>query len=435
MVLAGALLAAIAGATPAGAQSASPTEVVGFVNSYRAAIGLPGTIAHEPRWSEACRLHNEYGSRHRVLAHSEDPAKPGYTAEGHWAGQNSVLYAGSMWTQTRNPFETAPFHLHQLLNPRIDRMGASENSGYGCATTLASRGRAAPAGTVTYTYPANGRSHRSSEVASEGPYTPGSRVGIPEGTRTGPYLYVMFDGPWNAGWSRSKVDSATMTGPGGAVEVRIVDQTTPGAGVYLPIGAQIIPVAPLQAGATYTVSVAGTVTDPYDSHANGQWVPKNYPVSHTWSFTATAEALRSARQDGAPSLQETDFPVPRQRDANPPPKPSILKAKVRGPNVHVLADVGDVGHVTALLENRRHKGRGKWRTIDTREDALGRVKLVGRVPVGVSYVRVDSSDLERFQPEVVHGPKDHPEGHSETLGPDGFEGSERAAWLAIERGD
>jgi hypothetical protein len=401
----------------------SPADLVKLLNDYRTAIGLPGPVPEDAKWSEACRRHNEYSIRNDFIGHSQDKNRPGYSSEGEWAAQVSVLYAGSTWTATRNPFETAPFHLHQLLNPRLDRTGASEVRGRGCIVTLGSRGRVAPKDPVTYTYPASGATHRPSEVASEGPYTPGSRVGIPEGTRTGPYLYLMFDGPWNAGWSKAKVKSASLTGPAGAVELKAVDGTTPGAGQYLPIGAELIPVQPLQPNVTYTASVAATVTDPYHSYDHGkkEWVPKDYDVSHTWSFATSAQGLRAApgpgaRQGEVPILQEADFPAPEQRHAETPPVPWILKAKVRGANVHVTADVGEVGHVTATLSNRRHKGKGKWRAIDVREDSIGKVKLVGRVPVGKSWVRVDTAELEHFQPEVEHGPKDNPEGHSDPLG-------------------
>jgi hypothetical protein len=419
------LLAALSlGAVRAQAQGPEPVHLVSFLNNYRAKVNLPGQVEHDAKWSEACRLHNVYSRLNSSIGHSETPGLPGYTTEGAWAAKVSVLYWGSKWTVDSNPFETAPFHLHQLLNPRLDRVGASENDDFGCMTSLASRNRPAPSRTTTYTYPAENQTHRPSEVAAEGPYTPGSKVGIPEGTRTGPYLYVMFDGPWNAGWSYAQVSSATLTGPNGTVETKVVDQKTPGAGQYLPIGAQVIPVQPLQPNSRYTATVTGKVTDPYAGHADGKWVPKVYDVSHTWAFNtsgarAAATPAPVLRQDPSSPLTETDHPAPQHRRAYRPPIPEVLDADVRGANVHVKVDVGDVGQVRAILSNRRHRSRGNWKTIDVRKDSIGTVKLVGRVPVGVSWIRVDSKNLEDFQPEVEHGPKDHPEGHSDILGPEG----------------
>jgi len=107
--------------------------------------------------SDGCAKHDRYGAADGVLTHGEDPAWPGYSPEGDQAGKTSVLYAGGgPWTGSRNPFENAPIHLHQLLAPRMDRLGAAEVSGYGCATTLASRKRPAPATDITCSYPGDG---------------------------------------------------------------------------------------------------------------------------------------------------------------------------------------------------------------------------------------------------------------------------------------
>ena len=192
-----------------------------------------------------------------------------------------MLYRGGPWTATRNPFETAPIHLHQLLAPRLDRMGAAEVQTYGCATTAA-RNRAAAAAFTTYSYPRDGATAWPfGQVAAEGPYTPGSQVGIPEGTRTGPYLYVMFDGPTLTLSDVASATSATLTGPEGAVDVARVDNTTPGLVGYLPIGMQVIPRAPLQPNTTYTATISATVT------TQGGTGPQRV-LGRTWSFTTDA---------------------------------------------------------------------------------------------------------------------------------------------------
>jgi len=186
----GVLAYALTGA-PARADVGGPA-IVGFLNAQRAAQGVPSGIVEDASLSDGCAKHNAYDRINGVLTHGEDPSRPGYTQEGDQAGKTSVLYAGSgPWTGSHDPFEAAPIHLHQLLAPRLDRMGASEDQGYGCATTLASRNRPAPASDVTYTYPGDGATAWSpAQTAAEGPYTPGERVGIPAGTTTGPYLYV-----------------------------------------------------------------------------------------------------------------------------------------------------------------------------------------------------------------------------------------------------
>src|ERR1700710_1599501 len=122
LLLLGALAPARAGADVGG------PDIVAFVNAQRAAQGIPAGIVEDPALSAACAAHNAYGALNGAPTHGEDPSLPGYTAAGDMAGQNSVLYAfAGPWTATRDPFETAPIHLHQLLAPRLDRMGAAEN--------------------------------------------------------------------------------------------------------------------------------------------------------------------------------------------------------------------------------------------------------------------------------------------------------------------
>ena len=252
------------GAAGARADVTGPV-IVGYVNAQRAAQGIPAGILHDAALSDGCAKHNAYGRLNNVLLHDENPALPGYTPQGDVAAGTSVLYRGTTWTATRNPFETAPIHLHALLAPRLDRMGASEDQGYGCATTTASRARPAPSTDRSYTYPGNGTTGWVlSQVASETPYTPGEKATppIPANTRTGPYLYVMFDGPTVTLQDIAEGSSATLTGPQGPLTVRVVDNGTPGLEGYLPTGMQVIPVAPLLPATTYTASVAASVTTP-----------------------------------------------------------------------------------------------------------------------------------------------------------------------------
>lgn len=273
----------------------SGPEIVQFLSAQRSANGIPAPIAHDPVLSDGCAKHDRYGAANGVLTHGEDPSKPGYTAEGDQAGKTSVLYAGSEpWSASRNPFETAPIHLHQLLAPRIDRMGAAEVSGYGCATTLASRNRAAPPADVSYTYPGDGATGwPPAQTAAEGPYTPGERVGIPRGATTGPYLYVMFDGPGLSVFAAARATGASLTGPDGPVSVVSVDNTTSGLEGYLPTGMEVIPRAPLRAGATYRASVTASVSD--------SGVPAR-TFTRTWTFTTgkapNRVALTSASSSG-----------------------------------------------------------------------------------------------------------------------------------------
>lgn len=258
------------------AQAVSAAQAVANLNAQRAANGIPAGISENPSWSAACALHNKYEQLNGgVLTHGENPDNPGYTDEGNWAGGNSVLSMGSDWSSA-NPWESAPIHLNQLLAPRLNDMGVDDTNGYTCATTLAGRARPPPTSDVVYTYPGNNTTGiYSDEVASEGPFTPGELIGIPQGTTTGPYLLVFVDGPTLDVYSDARINQASLAGPDGAVEVKTVDNYTPGLTGYLPPGGEIIPISPLRVRSPYHAHVAGTVGS----------VSFNYD----WSFTTGAK--------------------------------------------------------------------------------------------------------------------------------------------------
>jgi hypothetical protein len=190
-----------------------------------------------------------------------------------------VLSYGDSWA-SGNPWETAPIHLHQLLGPRLSITGVADRDGYVCMYTWPGYQRPAPPDWRIYTYPGPGAAgHRFEETASERPFTPGSLVGIPEGRRTGPYLYVMFDGPFES--ARTTEGSGSLTGPEGPVPVSVVGNHTPQLGGYIPVGLEMIPRVPLRPRAEYTASVSATV-QPDDLETPPQM------LSHTWSFRTGA---------------------------------------------------------------------------------------------------------------------------------------------------
>jgi len=159
----------------------------------------------------------------------------------------------------------------------LDAMGIADRDRYVCATTLLSRNRPAPPSNVVYTYPGDGTRHRFEETAAESPYTPGERVGIAKGTRTGPYLYLMPDGPTIDSFSQARITSASLTGPDGPLALRFVDNLTPGLANYIPVGGQLIPLRPLEPSTAYTARVAMVVMP----SSGGAPIP----FSKQWSFT------------------------------------------------------------------------------------------------------------------------------------------------------
>ena len=250
-LLAVALLAVLA----AGASAASSAQIVALLNKERAANGIPAGIAENTAWSAACRQHNTYQAKNRVFGHTEIEGKSGFSREGNLIAATSVLAQGIKWGPG-DPYDNAPYHLFDLLNPRISSTGAADSEGFGCVEILLGTLRPAPTSVQLYTYPGNGRRNVPyRQKASELPETPGQTLGL--GTRaTGPNLLVYVEGPWSNG-SRAQLSNATLGSAHGSVALRWLDNTT--SNLLAPTGAILVPVAPLRPATRYKVTVEGAV--------------------------------------------------------------------------------------------------------------------------------------------------------------------------------
>jgi len=275
----GALLALTTSVAPAHAVSAQ--QAIAALNAQRAANGIPAGIAENPDWSEGCRLHERYVALNGTDSsdpHDEDPSKPGYTSQGQTAARNAVLGA-SFSAAGANGWETAPIHLMQTLAPALSVTGYAD----GCLWTWPGYQRPLPPQTELYTYPGDGSTIYARETAAEWPFVPGQFVGIGAGATTGPYLYVFA---FSADVFRVRLTGASLTGPAGAVAVRTVDNLTSGPlgdlGSYLPPGGMVIPVAPLEANATYRADVTG-------ESENGE------PLAWSWSFRTPPRPVARTR--------------------------------------------------------------------------------------------------------------------------------------------
>jgi hypothetical protein len=240
---------------PASAGAASSNHILGLLNKQRAANGIPAGITENPTWSAGCRLHNAYEHQNHVFGHAETEGKPGFTSQGNLIAATSVLAQGITWG-SQDPYNNAPYHLFDLLNPRISSTGAADSEGFGCVEILLGTLRPAPAQTTVYSYPGNGRRGvPASQRANELPQTPAQTLGL--GTRrTGPNLLVYFDGPWSNG-SRAELSSASLVTGHESVALRWLDNTT--SNLLAPTGAILVPVKPLRSGSRYRVSLQGSV--------------------------------------------------------------------------------------------------------------------------------------------------------------------------------
>lgn len=252
-----ALLAATLGALAlcAGAQAAGAAHIISVLNSQRTANRIPGAITENTAWSAACQAHDSYEHANKVFGHEELEGKAGYSAQGNLIARTSVLAQGISWGAT-DPYDNAPFHLFDLLNPRISSTGAADFAGFGCVEIELGTLRAAPAQAVTYTYPGDhARNVHPSQAAKELPMTPAQTLGL-AAKATGPNLFVYFDGPWSNG-ARAQISSATLSSAHGSVALRWLDNDT--SNLLAPTGAILVPVRPLRPKTAYKVSVTGTV--------------------------------------------------------------------------------------------------------------------------------------------------------------------------------
>jgi hypothetical protein len=244
---------------PAGAAATSGAEIVQRLGQQRESNGIPGGLIERPDWSAGCAKHNYYEAQTGELSHSEDPSSPFYSAEGNWAAEHSVLANGASWSQG-NPWEEAPIHLIQMLAPQLSEMGAAENDNHNCATTWPGYHRPEPTSLTAYSYPGNGVSGVvPAERAAESPSVPGDQVGLPEGTVTGRHLLVYLLGVEPSD-TPNVTATATLSGGGGAVDLRVVDSTNEEIGGYMPQpSAFLIPAQPLKPLTAYAADVSWSI--------------------------------------------------------------------------------------------------------------------------------------------------------------------------------
>ena len=250
---------------------ATPAAIIAKLNKQRRQNGLPAGITQNQKWTSGCRKHDRYMDRNNVITHYEKKGKPGYTEDGEWAGQNSVLSMGATW-RDGNVFDEAPIHLAQLLQPRLHRVGAFElegrNSTWGCVTTWPGFTRPYPKTNRVYTYPGDRTTGVPTELdaSTEGPCSTNDIVGISD--RAGQQLFLFADGPAveSDPWGLFDITRARLRAVGkGAVAIKVADGVTDlpsncgsgKLGSYLgPGGAGVvIPVKALKPETTYSAEV------------------------------------------------------------------------------------------------------------------------------------------------------------------------------------
>jgi hypothetical protein len=246
--------------TPAAAHAVAPAEALRLLNLQRSANGIPGDVVESAGLSDGCAKHGAYiGLNAADLVSGEDPAKPGYTAEGDRQTLESngveLLSRDPTWTETTNPWLLAPLHLFRLFDPEVAVAGYGEAGAVACLRVRG--GRAAAAAPELYSVPGPGRAGVPvSELNAQTPHTPQQLADIPPGLMTGPNILLFTRGL--RGSRPLSAAAFSLTGPAGAVDARLVGEGTAnavGSGGWLYGGGVLIPTAPLAPFATYVARV------------------------------------------------------------------------------------------------------------------------------------------------------------------------------------
>jgi hypothetical protein len=114
--------------SPAPQAQAAASTWLSQLNAYRAQANLP-PVTENTTYSAADALHAQYTIQNNMLAHSEDPSKPGYSDAGNLSAARSNVYgsylASSADTDAIDMWMTGPFHGPAMIDPRLTQVGFS----------------------------------------------------------------------------------------------------------------------------------------------------------------------------------------------------------------------------------------------------------------------------------------------------------------------
>ncbi len=249
--------------TPGSAPALNVCPAKGWLarfNYWRSTAGLPPLIEN-PTWSAGDYLHARYMVKNQVIAHSETPGAPYYTAEGDAAARNSNIAVS--WSinspdeQAIDWWMGAPFHAMGMMDPRLQQTGFGayhEAAGtYKTADSLdVIRGNPFSGGTFPVYWPGNGktvplRTYSGGEIPDPLQACPGYSVpaGLPVFIETG-------------GRVATSATVHTFTGNGAPLAHCVIDSNSnTNLSPYLTErgGVIVIPQQPLQPGVTYAVAL------------------------------------------------------------------------------------------------------------------------------------------------------------------------------------
>lgn len=379
------VVAAGALAFPGAAAAVTPAQAAGLLGQQRRANGLP-PLRKSAALDDGCAKHNRYIRLNGgALTHVEDPSRPGYTSEGARKGANSAgevlaTREGSWDGAWKTPWNGAPIHELIMFSPRSKTTGYAENDGVRCMRFQQS-GRT-PAD--TFSHPGDGATGVPTEIEQrEFPYTPAEALGLP--ARTGQSIHV-----WR-GDKAALIASATLTGTGGAADIRWLDarSPTPDGSRYSWDGvATFVPVGALRAFARYALRVTFTDGLTYrTSFTTGAAPP---PPSATSFPPALAPPAPGGGATGAGGRGRTTGTRPVRRRAQK------VRLSLRGRALKVIS--GPAYGAPRYAQVRFKNARG--RTIVVRRVRLSGTRRL-RAPRGTRRIELRAAQTGSRRPVVL----------------------------------
>jgi hypothetical protein len=234
--------------------ASSSKRIQALFNAQRARAGL-APVKYDAAIAHGCAKHLRYLRLNHTIGHGEKRGRPGYTRAGAKAGRIAVLsFNPQRWSAARSPWEGAPAHLGLMFTPRLVRAGGADNGNYHC---LALTRYVEPTREGVYSWPSDGARGVPfrENTAYEIPDHPGAIVGL-KGV-IGPSLLVFSSGLLAGDGGQPSIRGVRLTGPGGAVKVRVVQYGSK-RGSHKWVESEtgvIMPVKPLKPGRRYRASL------------------------------------------------------------------------------------------------------------------------------------------------------------------------------------
>lgn len=243
-----------------------PEQVTERINWYRQLAGLPPVVLDE-EISKGAAAHANYLAINNIppslAAHTEDPNAPGYSPEGHAAGQASDIVWGPP-SSAVDELMSELFHRIPIFRPAIEKIGVGHANGGGITVIDLQTGLKDADVKHVVVFPVPDQTDVPLRFGNETPNP------IPPGApRDAGYPITLTQ--YDRKIKITEVTASLVDENGTPVEFHLSTPEAPAHPVYQLNTVGMIPVRALRGGTKYTVSVSCKMG--------------GVPFEKTWSFT------------------------------------------------------------------------------------------------------------------------------------------------------